>query len=278
VYPPKFGYVIPESVKEAIEFLESHDDARPLAGGHSLIPMLKLRIIRPSYLVELKTLQELKGLRKEGENYVIGALATHYEVKNAKIPLLSQTASVIADPQVRNMGTIGGSISNADPLSDYPAPLIAMDAKVIITSSKGERQVEFSQFQKDMFTTDLSQGELVKAIVVPLLQGYRTVYEKLERKAGDYAIVGVAVALKEEEGVIKDVRIGLTAVNNKAMRAKASEEILINNSLSEDLISKAATAAIDYADPTSDIRGSAEYKKKMVKVMTEKALKSLVRQ
>ncbi len=274
MYPPKFGYVIPESVQEAMEFLESHDDSRPLAGGHSLIPMLKLRIIRPSYLVELKTLKELQGIKKNGE-YRIGALTTHHDISKSGIPLLSQTASVIADPQVRNMGTIGGSISNADPLSDYPAPLIAMDAKVVVISKTGERSVPFDQFQKDMFTTDLSQGELVKEIVVPLMDGYRTTYEKLERKAGDYAIVGVAVAIKEEDGVVKDVRIGLTAVNNKAMRAKSSEEILMNNSLSDDLISKAASAAVDYANPSSDIRGSAEYKKKMVKVMTERALKKV---
>ncbi|BBG25274.1 glyceraldehyde dehydrogenase subunit beta [Sulfuracidifex tepidarius] len=274
MYPPKFGYVIPENIHEAMEFLESHDDSRPLAGGHSLIPMLKLRIIRPSYLVELKTLKDLQGIKK-GSEYRIGALTTHYEISKSGIPLLSQTASVIADPQVRNMGTIGGSISNADPLSDYPAPLIATNAKVVVISKRGERSVPFDQFQKDMFTTDLSQGELVKEVVVPAMDGYRTDYEKLERKAGDYAIVGVAVAIKEEEGVVKDVRIGLTAVNNKAMRAKSSEEILMNNALSDDLISKAASAAVEYANPSSDIRGSAEYKKKMVKVMTERALKKV---
>ncbi len=276
MYPPKFGYVLPDNVREAMEFLEQHDDSRPLAGGHSLIPMLKLRILRPSYLVELKGLKELQGIEK-GSEIKIGALTTHYEITKAGIPLLSKTASVIADPQVRNMGTIGGSISNADPLSDYPAPLIAMDAKVVVISRKGERTVPFSQFQKDMFTTDLSQGELVKQIVVPSMDSYHTTYEKLERKAGDYAIVGVAVAIKEEDGIVKDARIGLTAVNNKAMRAKSSEEILMNNQLSQEVISKAASAAVEYANPSSDIRGSAEYKRKMVKVMTERALKNLVR-
>lgn len=139
MYPPKFSYVIPDNVKEALEFLESHDDAKPLAGGHSLIPMLKLRIFRPSYLVEIRRLSELKYIKTEGNVVKIGPVVTHYDIMKANIPLLSETASKIADPQVRNMGTIGGSISHLDPSADYPAALIAMDAKVRIKRTKGER-------------------------------------------------------------------------------------------------------------------------------------------
>jgi len=272
VYPPKFSYVIPDNVKEALEFLESHDDAKPLAGGHSLIPMLKLRIFRPSYLVEIRRLPELKYIKTEGNVVKIGPVVTHYDIMKANIPLLSETASKIADPQVRNMGTIGGSISHLDPSADYPAALIAMDAKVRIKSTKGERVESFSSFAKDMFTPDLNPGELVAEIEVPLLKDYKFSYQKLERRAGDFAIVGVAVALKVNGDVIQDARIGLTAVNKTAVRASEAEKILLSGKISEKLIEEAATKAMDYANPTSDIRGSAEYKKNMVKVMTKRAI------
>ncbi|ACP34408.1 glyceraldehyde dehydrogenase subunit beta [Saccharolobus islandicus] len=272
MYPPKFSYVIPDNVKEALEFLESHDDAKPLAGGHSLIPMLKLRIFRPSYLVEIRRLPELKYIKTEGNVVKIGPVVTHYDIMKANIPLLSETASKIADPQVRNMGTIGGSISHLDPSADYPAALIAMDAKVRIKSTKGERVESFSSFAKDMFTPDLNPGELVAEIEVPLLKDYKFSYQKLERRAGDFAIVGVAVALKVNGDVIQDARIGLTAVNKTAVRASEAEKILLSGKISEKLIEEAATKAMDYANPTSDIRGSAEYKKKMVKVMTKRAI------
>ncbi|ADX84318.1 glyceraldehyde dehydrogenase subunit beta [Saccharolobus islandicus] len=272
MYPPKFSYVIPDNVKEALEFLESHDDAKPLAGGHSLIPMLKLRIFRPSYLVEIRRLSELKYIKTEGNVVKIGPVVTHYDIMKANIPLLSETASKIADPQVRNMGTIGGSISHLDPSADYPAALIAMDAKVRIKRTKGERVESFSSFAKDMFTPDLNPGELVAEIEVPLLKDYKVSYQKLERRAGDFAIVGVAVALKVNGDVIQDARIGLTAVNKTAVRASEAEKILLSGKISEKLIEEAATKAMDYANPTSDIRGSAEYKKKMVKVMTKRAI------
>ncbi|BDB98846.1 glyceraldehyde dehydrogenase subunit beta [Saccharolobus caldissimus] len=272
MYPPKIGYVIPDNVKEAVEFLESHDDAKPLAGGHSLIPMLKLRIIRPSYLVEIRRLPELHYIRVEGNVVKIGSMSTHYDIVKANIPLLSETASKIGDPQVRNMGTIGGSISHLDPAADYPAALIALDAKVKIRSSRGERVENFSSFAKDMFTPDLNQGEIVTEIEIPLLKDYKYSYQKLERRAGDFAIVGVAVALKVNGDVIEDARIGLTAVNKTAVRATEAEKILMSGKISEKLIEDAATKAMDYANPTSDIRGSAEYKKKMVKVMTKRAI------
>ena len=271
VYPPKFGYVIPENLNEALEFLEQHEDAKPLAGGHSLIPMLKLRIIRPSYLVEIRRLP-LNYIKKEGNMYKIGALSTHYEISKAQIPLLSETASRIGDPQVRNMGTIGGSISHLDPAADYPAALIAMDAKVKITSRKGERIVDFASFAKDMFTPDINVGELVTEIQVPTFEGYKFSYQKLERRAGDFAIVGVAVLLKLSGDVVDDIRIGLTAVNRVAVRAKGAEEELLGKRINDEVIEKAATRAMESANPTSDLRGSAEYKKKMVKVLTKKAI------
>jgi len=274
VYPPKIGYVIPDNVKEAIEFLETHENSRPLAGGHSLIPMLKLRILRPSYLVEIRRLPELYYIKNEGNTIRIGATITHYDIMKANIPLLSETASKIADPQVRNMGTIGGSISHLDPTADYLAALIALDAKVKIANSKGGREEKFSSFAKDMYTPDLNQGELVTEIEIPNLKEYKYSYQKLERRAGDFAIVGVAVLLKVNGDIIEDARIGLTAVNNVPVRAIESEKILMSSKISEKLIEEASNEAVKYANPTSDIRGSAEYKKKMVKVMTKRAILS----
>ncbi|AAY80279.1 glyceraldehyde dehydrogenase subunit beta [Sulfolobus acidocaldarius] len=272
MYPPKIGYVIPENIDETFDFLEDHEDARPLAGGHSLIPALKLRIIRPSYLVEIRRFKELNYVKFEGGKYRIGALTTHYDISKAGVPLLSQAATKIADPQVRNMGTIGGSISHLDPAADYPASLIAADAEVKIKSKKGERTVSFKDFAKDMFTPDLNPGELVVEVQLPDLRNYKYSYEKLERRAGDFAIVGVAVLLKLSGDVVDDVRIGLTAVNNVAVRAKEAEEELIGKRLSQELIEKASSRAVERANPSSDIRGSAEYKKKMVKVMTKRAI------
>ncbi|MCI2415648.1 MAG: xanthine dehydrogenase family protein subunit M [Candidatus Aramenus sp.] len=271
MYPPKIGYVIPDNLAEALEFLEKRDDAKPLAGGHSLIPMLKLRLLRPSYLVEIRRLQELKYLRKEGAQYSIGALSTHYEISKVNVPLLSETASKIGDPQVRNMGTIGGSVSHLDPSADYPAALIALDAKVKVVGTKGERVVDFASFDKDMFTPDLNQGELVKEILVNDYSGYKYSYQKLERRAGDFAIVGVAVLLKVDGEEIKDARIGLTAVNTKAVRATEAENVL-KDKISEKTIEVASDLAVKYANPTSDIRGTAEYKKKVTKVMTKRAI------
>ncbi|QKR00553.1 xanthine dehydrogenase family protein subunit M [Metallosphaera tengchongensis] len=272
MYPPKFGYVIPDSLDEANEFLETHEDAKALAGGHSLIPMLKLRILRPSYLVELKGLNDLHYMRREAGKIHIGALTTHYEILKGNLPLLSEAASTVADPQVRNMGTIGGVISHLDPAADYPASLIAMDATVKIKGTKGEREVPFKDFAKDMFSPDLAPGELVKEVITPEFAGYTFSYKKLERRAGDYAIVGVAVLMRREGDVVKDLRIGLTAVNNKAVRALEAEKVLLDREPNEKLIEEAAEKAMGYANPTSDIRGSAEYKKKMTKVMTKRAL------
>lgn len=271
MYPPKFGYVIPENLNEALEFLEEHDDAKPLAGGHSLIPMLKLRILRPSYLVEIRGLP-LSYVKKEDTMYKIGALTTHYTITKSQIPLLSDTANKIGDPQVRNMGTIGGSISHLDPSADYPAALIAMDAKIKVTSRKNERLVDFASFDKDMFTPDINPGELVTEIQVPTFENYKFSYQKLERRAGDFAIVGVAVLLKLSGDVVDDIRIGLTSVNNVAVRAKGAEEELLGKKINDEVIEKASNRAMESANPTSDLRGSAEYKKKMVKVLTKKAI------
>ncbi|MGC9106501.1 MAG: glyceraldehyde dehydrogenase subunit beta [Thermoprotei archaeon] len=272
MYPPKFGFVIPESLNEAVEFLKDHEDAKPIAGGHSLIPMLKLRLIRPSYLVELKVLKELDFISKEGDQYRVGALATHYAVEKSGIPLLSSVAHRIADPQVRNMGTIGGSVAHADPAADYLAALSIMDAKVVTYGPKGTRVVDFPDFVKDVYTPDLVQGEIVTEIRVKDFSEYKWAYEKLERKAGDFAIVGVAVLARKEGNRVVDVRIGLTAVSNKGVRLVDAEKTLIDRAPTEDAINAVAEAVMRSIDPPSDIRGTSEYKKRAAKVLTRRAL------
>ncbi|BDC18146.1 glyceraldehyde dehydrogenase subunit beta [Acidianus sp. HS-5] len=271
MYPPKTGYVIPDSLSEVIEFLKAHDDAKILAGGHSLIPMMKLRIVRPSYLVDITKLKELHYLDKK-EEYKIGATVTHYEVSKAQIPLLSEVASKIGDPQVRNMGTIGGSISQLDPSADYPAALLVLNAKVKIKGPSGERTEEFSLFDKDMFTPDLSQGEVVTEVSIPDVSSYKYSYQKLERKAGDFAIVGVAVLIKTNGDEVEDFRIGVTGVNNKAYRSQVAEEMIKGRKINDEIIDKIAQEVADESNPTSDIRGSAEYKRKATKVMTKRAI------
>ncbi|MCG2888151.1 MAG: xanthine dehydrogenase family protein subunit M [Sulfolobales archaeon] len=277
MYPPKFGYVIPDTIDEAVSFLKEHEDAKPLAGGHSLIPMLKLRIIRPSYLVEIRRLRELQYVRKEGGYYRIGAVTTHYDVVKAGIPLLSDTAARIADPQVRNVGTIGGSVAHSDPAADYQAALIVMDSSVVVYGPKGSRTVNFADFVKDVFTPDLKQGELITEIRVRDFSGYRWAYKKLERKAGDFAIVGVAVLAKKDGDKVTDLRIGLTAVSNKGFRAVEAEKVLIDRTPTEDLIERAAETVMKSIEPPSDLRASSEYRKRAAKVLTRRALTELLR-
>ena len=272
MYPPKVGYVIPDNLSEAIDFLKTHDDAKVLAGGHSLIPMLKLRLIRPSYLVDITKLKELHYLDKGENEYKIGATVTHYEIVKAKIPLLSEVASKIGDPQVRNMGTIGGSICQLDPSADYPAGLLVLNAKVKIKGPSGERIEDFSSFDKDMFTPDLSQGEIVTEVLVPNVSGYKYSYQKLERKAGDFAIVGVAVLMKMNGDEVEDFRVGVTGVNNKAYRSQVAEDMIKGKKITDEIIDKVAQEVSDESNPTADIRGSVEYKKKATKVMVKRAI------
>ena len=272
MYPPKFGYVIPENLNEALEFLEEHPDAKPLAGGQSLIRQLKLRQIRPSYLVEIRRLP-LDYIRKEGNIYKIGALTTHYTLSKSQIPLLNETASKTADPQVRNMGTIGGVVALMHPATDNFAALIAMDAKVKITSRKQERIVDFSSFQKGRFKADLSPGELVTEIQIPTFEGYKFSYQKLAKRIIDHPIVGVGVLVKLSGDTIEDIRIGITGASDvPAVRAKGAEEELLGKRINDEIIEKAANRAMESVNPASDLVASAEYRKKMVKVLTKKAI------
>ena len=277
MYPPEFGYFKPSSVDEALDFLDK-EDARPIAGGQSLIPMLKLRVISLNYVVDLNPLTSLSYIKDEGNEVRIGALTRHAEIVSnisSKVPLLYDAARQVGDVQVRNLGTIGGSISNADPAADYPSVLLALDAKVVISSKSGERIVSAKDFFKGPFTTDLKKGEIVKEIVFPRLEGYKTAYIKVVRRAGDFALASLAMAIKVSNGNVEDVRLAYSGVSDSPYRAYEAEKILIGNRLTDETIQEAAEKAAGGANPPTDVRGSSWYRKEVMKVITVKGLRGV---
>lgn len=277
MYPPEFGYFKPSSVDEALDFLDK-EDARPIAGGQSLIPMLKLRVISLNYVVDLNPLTSLSYIKDEGNEVRVGALTRHAEIvsnTSSKVPLLYDAARQVGDVQVRNLGTIGGSISNADPAADYPSVLLALDAKVVISSKSGERIVSAKDFFKGPFTTDLKKGEIVKEIVFPRLEGYKTAYIKVVRRAGDFALASLAMAIKVSNGNVEDVRLAYSGVSDSPYRAYEAEKILIGNKLTDETIQEAAEKAAGGANPPTDVRGSSWYRKEVMKVITVKGLRGV---
>jgi carbon-monoxide dehydrogenase medium subunit len=195
MYPASFRYVRPQSLDEAIRLLEENPEAKLLAGGHSLIPAMKLRLATPSLLVDIGRLDELKGIREEDGAYFVGALTTHAEIERSSLPLLPLVAKVIGDPMVRNLGTIGGSLAHADPAADYPAAVLALEAEILAKGSGGERWIPAREFFQGMFQTALSPSEVLVGLRVPKLPGYRFAYEKFLHPASGYAVVGVAAAV-----------------------------------------------------------------------------------
>ncbi|GBF09476.1 carbon-monoxide dehydrogenase middle subunit [Aeropyrum pernix] len=280
MYPASFEVLIPKSLDEALDMLEKYgDNAKVLAGGHSLIPMMRLRLVKPTYVIYIGRIPGLSYIREEGGEIRIGALTTHNEIEESSLlreknPLLSETASKIGDLQVRNMGTIGGSLAHADPAADYPAALAALEASVLLRSKAGERVVKLEDFIIGPYITDLQPSELLVEVRVPSLSGrFGTAYEKLVFRASDFAIVGVAALVQlSGDGTAEKVRVGLTGVDEKPVRARGVEEELEGKRLSEDLIARAAERASEGINPPTDIRASAEYRKRMARVLTKRAL------
>jgi carbon-monoxide dehydrogenase medium subunit len=280
VYPPSFKLLVPASLEEALRMLSEHGhEAKVLAGGHSLIPLMKLRLARPAYVIYLGKLKELSYIREEGGSIRVGALTTHAEIESSqllqeKCPLLAETASRIGDRQVRNMGTIGGSIAHADPAADYPAALLALEASVEVRSAKGVREVRVEDLIKGAYTTDLAPEELITEVRVPVLGGaVGTAYEKLVFRASDFAIVGVAALVSiNREGVAERVRVGITGASDAPVRARGVEEELEGKKLTEESITEASRRASEGLNPPSDIRASGEYRKAMAEALTRRAL------
>jgi carbon-monoxide dehydrogenase medium subunit len=279
VIPGAFTYHRPASVAEAVGLLASlGEDARPLAGGHSLIPMMKLRLATPAHLVDLAGLKDLKGVKSDGNDVVIGAMTTQHELigndqLSAKVPLLGEVSRLIADPQVRYVGTLGGNVANGDPGNDMPAVMMCLGASYEVAGKSGSRRVAAREFYQGAYFTALEPGEIVTAIRIPAppaSHGYA--YEKLKRKVGDYATAAAAVVLTLSGGKVAGCSIGLTNVAETPLWAEAAAKVLVGSALDAATVKKAVAAAEAITSPASDRRGTPEYRKKMAGVMLTRAL------
>ena len=278
--PPQFEYFAPESLDEAISLLEDHGpEATVLAGGQSLIPLMKLQLAFPAYVVDINGIAGLADISDEDCCLRIGSLTRESdldssEVVLSKYPILHDTTSVIADPLVRNMATVGGNLAHGDPANDHPATMLALGAEVIAVGSGGERIIPVSDFFEGPLTTALAQGEILTEIRVPAQpECTGGAYLKLERKVGDYATAGVAAVITVSDGVCQQAGIGLTNAGPIPVKAGSAESFLVGKKLDDETIREAARLASEEAQPSADLRGSEEYKRDMVRVIAGRALR-----
>eukprot|EP01037_Dinobryon_pediforme_P014435 gene14435-14558_t len=279
--PGRFDYHRPASIAQAVQLLSTlGDEARPLAGGHSLIPMMKLRMASPEHLIDLSGISELKSISDSGTTITIGAMVTQNEIIRsellaAKLPILRETSLQIADPQIRYVGTLGGNVANGDPGNDMPALMMCLDALYHVAGPDGARSIKAREFYHGAYDTALTAGELVTAIEVPVPgTGHGHSYEKLKRKIGDYATAAAAVVLTLADGKVATCAIGLTNLADTPLLAEAAAALLIGKALTPELIAQAASAAEAITSPASDGRGPAIYRTKMAGVMVTRALNS----
>jgi aerobic carbon-monoxide dehydrogenase medium subunit len=276
MYTQQFEYTAPKTLDEALHLLAS--GAKPLAGGMSLIPMMKLRLAAPEHLVDLGKLRDLNYIREAGGALDIGATTTHAELESSallrqKCPLLAEAAAAIGDVQVRNMGTIGGSVAHADPSADYPAALQALEAKLVLKGAKSERTVSAADFFVDAFTTSLEPNEIIRKVIVPVEAAETgTCYQKMPQPASGFAIVGVAVRVRRSGGKIAFVRIGVTGLSNRSYRATAAEKALEGKASSAAEIKSAASLVAQGVDANSDLHASAEFRRHLAVVHAARAL------
>ena len=279
--PPAFDYHAPRSLGEALSLLSDlGSEAKLLAGGHSLLPMMKLRFAQPAHLIDLTRIADLRGIREEGGNLVIGAMTTEAEllasaVVRGKVPLLAEGAASIADPQVRYKGTIGGDISHGDPGNDHPALMLALDATFVLTGPKGKRSVKADGYFLGLYATQLAPEEILTEIRIPIpVAGSGWSYQKLKRKTGDFATAATAVLLQMKSTSVARVAIALTNAGPTALRAKAAEAALLGKPINEASLQDAARLAMSICAPTPDQRGDAAYKTAMCGEMTRRALQA----
>jgi carbon-monoxide dehydrogenase medium subunit len=279
VIPGSFAYHRPKSAQEAVDLLARlGEDARALAGGHSLIPMMKLRLAKPAHLIDLGRIGDLKFIKEEGGAIVIGAMTTQHELiasdrLTKALPILREAALMIADPQVRYQGTIGGNVANGDPGNDMPALMQCLDATYRLLGKGGERTVRARDFYQGAYFTSLEPGEILTSIQMPIpAAGHGYAYEKLKRKVGDYATAAAAVVLTLQGGTCKSAEIGLTNLSETPLFATDAAEALIGSDLGKAALDKAVAAVEDQVAPASDGRGPAEYRRKMAGVMLRRAV------
>ena len=271
--PLEFEYEAPDTLEGAIALLSGGDeDVKVLAGGHSLIPLMKLRLAAPSLLVDIRKVPDMRGITPSNGDVRIGALTTHAEVEGGNLGLASLVAGTIADPQVRHRGTIGGSLAHGDPASDLPGVLLAAEGSVQVQGPNGQRSIGAADLFEDYLTTSIADDEIVTSVTMPALDGYGYAYEKFNRRAEDWAMVAVAVWVKNDGGTVSDVRVGLTNMGSTPLRATAVEEALRGQSASAESIAKAAELAAEGTQPPGDLNASPDYKRHLARVLTRRAL------
>ncbi len=276
--PASFDYHAPTTLDEAVRLLsESGDDVKLLAGGQSLLPVLRLRLAAPEVIVDLGRVEELRGVTEEDGGLLIGAMTPHHEVAtNAAVRrharVLSEAASTVADPQVRHRGTFGGALAHADPAGDMPAPVLALGGEMVVVGPGGRRTVPAADFFEDLFTTALEEGEILVGVRIPSHDGWGGHYEKFTRVAQQWSIVAVAAAVRAEGGTIAEARVALTNMGSTAVRASAVEQALVGVEASGEAIRAAAAQAAEGTDPPSDTNGDAAYRRHLATVLTGRAV------
>jgi len=279
--PGPFEYFAPRSLSEAVKFLSEHkDDVKILSGGQSLLPLMKMRLSKPAFVVDIGRLPELDQIVEQGDQLVIGALVTHAQIEfsdllKTKCPLLPQTAATIADVQVRNRGTIGGSIAHADPAGDWPATIMALDAEIQVYGPNGERWVKCDEFFLGLLMSVLEPDEIVTAVRVPVTGNDKTAYMKAAPRSSGFAVVGVAVRLAVDSArTCSRAAIGITGVTDKAYRPERVEQMITGKRLDSAIIQQAAAEACRNVEPIEDINGSAEYRKQLTEVYVARTIEA----
>jgi carbon-monoxide dehydrogenase medium subunit len=278
--PAAFDYITPQSLDEAVRALAAHgEEAKLLAGGHSLLPLLKLRLANPKLLIDLTKIPGLSKISQQDDKIVVGALATHYQIESSvllktKCPLLPQTACAIGDVQVRNRGTIGGSLTHADPSADWPAAILALGGELKLSGTKGERRIAAEEFFLGAMTTAIEPTEILTEIRVPASsRRYGSGYLKMAQQASGFAVVGVAVwARVAQSGRCEDIGIGVTGLREKPFRARTVEERLRGNKLTPKLIEESAAQVTEGSDPLEDLHASAKFRARLAQVYTSRAI------
>jgi len=279
--PPSFEYLTPSNISDAVALLQKHgDEAKILAGGHSLIPAMRLRLAEPGYLIDISGIGGLDYIQEESGQLRIGAMTCEAaleesEIVQSKYPLLLDTAKMIADPSVRNMATVGGNLAHGDPANDHPATMLALRASVVAEGPNGTREIKIDDFFPDFFTTVLAEDEILTEIRIPSPPSASGgAYLKIERKVGDYAAAAVACQLNiDSSGSIENIGLGLTNVGSTPIRASSAEELLKGKKPDENMLAEAGRLAAADSEPMEDLRGSAEYKRALVNELTQRAIK-----
>jgi aerobic carbon-monoxide dehydrogenase medium subunit len=281
--PAAFDYKAPTSLDEALQLLvEGGDDAKIIAGGQSLLPVLKLRLAAPELLIDLAKIDSLKGIRDDGNAIVIGAMTPHFEVLGDPLvaehaSLIARCAETVADPQVRHRGTFGGACAHADPASDIPAPALALDAEFLIAGPGGQRRVPAKDFFQDLFTTAVGDDEILVEVRVPKYTGWGSAYEKFVRVAQQWAIAGVAAAVRTDGDTIAEARIALTNMGPTPIRARSAEEALVGVAVEPDAVAAALSSIADGTSPPTDVNGDPEYRRHLVSILGRRAVLAAAR-